>query len=103
MASAHLAPDALTPLRTWSVRQVLRLVAVAAREQWRARTWREALEGIKPSPEPDWGLGDEPSRAVGGVDSAPFTEDDEVRYAAMKAEIEGRLAASTQTVFPNAM
>jgi hypothetical protein len=106
LAQANLAPDALTPLREWSLRQVQRLHAVSCRERWRHRTWREALAGIKPSPEPDWGLGDpRDPRAVGGVDSAPFTAEDEERYAKMKAEIEGRLSAADprKPVFPSAM
>lgn len=78
---------------------------MASRERWRQRTFDAALQGVQPEKEPDWGLGDVASKAVGGVDSAPFTEEDEVRYAAMKAEIEGRLKAADarHPVFPGSM
>lgn len=56
IAAAGMAGDALTPLRTWTVRQVWRLSGMASREKWRERTWRAALEGIEPPEEPDWGL-----------------------------------------------
>lgn len=45
---------------------VLRVSQMCNRDVWRERTWREALAGIKPSPEPNWGLrADQPSESQG--------------------------------------
>lgn len=53
---------------------------MAARERWRHRTWTEALKGIKPGNEPDWGLAVDAKPA-----RAPITKAHEDHYEAMKA------------------
>lgn len=86
ISAAGYAPDALTPLREWSLRQVDRMASMAARERWRHRTWREALKGMKPGQEPDWGLDPKTAKPT----RAPITKAHEDDFEAMKARYEAQ-------------
>lgn len=97
IAAAGLAPDALMPLRQWSIRQVYHVHAIACRENWRKRNWQAAINGINLGSEPDWGIPGFGSTSREEQPSAPFTEDDEIRYAELKARLAKQSAQLTNS------
>jgi hypothetical protein len=97
ISNAGLAPDAQAPLSTWSLEQTVETYYRACSLLWRAAALKISLAGGDPGHEPDFRTG---KANVGGVDSAPFTVEDEVRYAKMKAEIEAGFAQGNAPSYP---
>lgn len=94
-----MAPDAITPLRTWTFRQVLRVSALAAREKWHAQAWQGIIHGVKPGIEPDFGLGSEDSRSR----RPHYTKDHESHFETMKAEYRAKNCDPQGRKFPGTL
>lgn len=96
IARAGLAPNPHVPLNEWSIAQCVETYHRACRELWRDVNLRVQLAGGKGEQERSFESQRERTARVSkrgsansqNIDSAPFTPDDEVAYAAMKAKYE---------------